>query len=173
MRGRVAARPYRKGDCETSLPARLPVAPYRMQLRVAAGEAGLYSPRMTKPCVLAVVGSSSAKSATRGVMLHAAARLRSAGCEVDLVDLSSEPLPMLNPEVSYTTPAYAGLKARVDRADVILIGTPDYHGCPSGVAKNFLDHFWKEFAGKLFASIVTSFEKGLTVTDQIRTGSCR
>src|SRR6185437_14418214 len=32
-----------------------------------------------------------------------------------------------------------------------------------------LDHFWREFAGKLFATIVASHEKGLTVTDQLRT----
>src|ERR1039458_1783747 len=35
--------------------------------------------------------------------------------------------------------------------------------------KNFLDHFWKEFAGKLFATVVVSHEKGLTVSDQLRT----
>ena len=35
--------------------------------------------------------------------------------------------------------------------------------------KNFLDHFWREFAGKLFVTIVASHEKGLTVTDQLRT----
>ena len=35
--------------------------------------------------------------------------------------------------------------------------------------KNFLDHFWKEFTGKLFAPIVASHEKGLTAHDQMRT----
>ena len=35
--------------------------------------------------------------------------------------------------------------------------------------KNFLDHFWHEFAGKLFVTLVASHEKGLTVTDQLRT----
>ena len=35
--------------------------------------------------------------------------------------------------------------------------------------KNFLDHFWREFAGKLFVTIVASHEKGLTVTDHLRT----
>ena len=39
----------------------------------------------------------------------------------------------------------------------------------SSTIKNFLDHFWQEFAGKLFATIVASHEKGLTVTDQLRT----
>ncbi|MEK9949527.1 MAG: NAD(P)H-dependent oxidoreductase, partial [Verrucomicrobiales bacterium] len=58
---------------------------------------------------------------------------------------------------------------RVLQADVIVLGTPDYHGSMSSALKNFLDHFWKEFAGKLFGSIVGSHEKGLTVHDQIRT----
>jgi FMN reductase len=35
--------------------------------------------------------------------------------------------------------------------------------------KNFLDHFRHEFAGKLFAQVVCSHEKGLTVIDQLRT----
>ena len=35
--------------------------------------------------------------------------------------------------------------------------------------KNFLDHFWEEFAGKTFGYLCTSHEKGLTVMDQMRT----
>src|SRR5205823_14314943 len=61
------------------------------------------------------------------------------------------------------------LKKRVEAADVYVLGTPDYHGSISSAMKNFLDHFWHEFAGKLFATIVASHEKGLTVTDQLRT----
>ncbi|MGN6644261.1 MAG: NADPH-dependent FMN reductase, partial [Verrucomicrobiota bacterium] len=54
-------------------------------------------------------------------------------------------------------------------ADVIILGTPDYHGSISSTLKNFLDHFWHEFAGKLFVPVVASHEKGLTVIDQLRT----
>jgi FMN reductase len=61
------------------------------------------------------------------------------------------------------------LKARVETADAFILGTPDYHGSISSALKNFLDHFWKEFGGKLFATLVASHEKGLTVTDQLRT----
>ena len=57
----------------------------------------------------------------------------------------------------------------MNRADVLVLGTPDYHGSMSSGIKNFLDHFWTEFAGKLFATVVASHEKGLTVTDQLRT----
>jgi FMN reductase len=39
----------------------------------------------------------------------------------------------------------------------------------SGVLKNFLDYFWKEFSGKTFGYICASHEKGLTVMEQMRT----
>jgi FMN reductase len=78
-------------------------------------------------------------------------------------------LALYNPDTSHDTTAYPLLQARVHRADVVVLGTPDYHGSISGATKNFLDHFWQEFAGKLFATIVASHEKGLTVTDQLRT----
>ncbi len=119
--------------------------------------------------ILAVVGSTHADSVTRVVVSAVGEELRKAGCEVDLLDLSQEPLALFNPETAYGEPGFAGVKARVEQADVFILGTPDYHGSMSGALKNFLDHFWREFAGKLFATIVASHEKGLTVTDQLRT----
>src|SRR5438445_8309040 len=119
--------------------------------------------------VLAVVGSLNPTSVTRSVLLHLAERLRADGCSVDVLDLEKEPLPLYNPDTAYDAPGFDALQPRVERADVYLLGTPDYHGGISGAMKNFLDHFWREFAGKLFATIVASHEKGLTVTDQLRT----
>jgi NAD(P)H-dependent FMN reductase len=119
--------------------------------------------------VLAVVGSLQRGSVSRLVISHVAERLRADGCSVDVVDFLKEPLALYNPDVTHDLPEYAELQARVERADVIFLGTPDYHGGVSGAMKNFLDHFWHEFAGKLFATIVASHEKGLTVTDQLRT----
>ena len=119
--------------------------------------------------VLVVIGSLNQKASTRVVLAYAAEQLRSSGCQVDVLDFAQEPLGLFDPEASPGAQAYPALKERVDRADVFLLGTPDYHGSMSGVLKNFLDHFWHEFAGKLFVPIVSSYEKGLTVTDQIRT----
>jgi NAD(P)H-dependent FMN reductase len=119
--------------------------------------------------VLAVVGSLNKTSVTRTVVTHLAASLKSPKCRIDLLDLSKEPMPMFNSDTSYHGPGYKKLRNRVHRADVLLLGTPDYHGSMSGVMKNFLDHFWTEFAGKLFTTVVASHEKGLTVTDQLRT----
>jgi NAD(P)H-dependent FMN reductase len=119
--------------------------------------------------VLAVVGSLHRESVTRNVIQQVATQLKSAGCSVDVLDFANEPLALYNPDTAHDLPGYAELQARVERADVIVLGTPDYHGGISGATKNFLDHFWREFAGKLFATIVASHEKGLTVTDQLRT----
>ena len=119
--------------------------------------------------VLAVVGSLNAKSVTRTVVVHLAEQFRREGCAVELVDFLEAPLPLFNPDTSRHGAEFPGLKAQVDKADVLLLGTPDYHGSISSTMKNFLDHFWHEFAGKLFASVVASHEKGLTVADQLRT----
>jgi len=119
--------------------------------------------------VLAVVGSLQRNSITRVVVHHVADELRQAGCRVDILDFLKEPMALYNPDTAHDLPGYAELQKRVDQADVILLGTPDYHGSLSGAMKNFLDHFWHEFAGKLFVTIVASHEKGLTVTDQLRT----
>jgi FMN reductase len=119
--------------------------------------------------ILAVVGSLQRESVTRVVVSHVAQQLQVAGCTVDVLDFEKESLALYNPDTAHDLPGYEQLQGRVHRADVIVLGTPDYHGGISGAMKNFLDHFWHEFAGKLFATIVASHEKGLTVTDQLRT----
>src|SRR4051812_40803913 len=118
--------------------------------------------------VLAVVGSLQRASVTRVVIQHVADQLREAKCAVDILDFLQEPLALYNPDTAHELPGYPELQSRVDRADVVFLGTPDYHGSLSGAMKNFLDHFWHEFAGKLFVTVVASHEKGLTVTDQLR-----
>ena len=119
--------------------------------------------------ILAVVGSLQRDSVTRVVIRHVAQQLQAAGCAVDVLDLEKQPLALYNPDTARDLPGYSELQTRVHRADVVILGTPDYHGGISGATKNFLDHFWHEFAGKLFATVVASHEKGLTATDQLRT----
>jgi len=119
--------------------------------------------------VLAVVGSLNRTSTTRLVVNHLAEQLKAAGSAVDLLDLLDEPLALFNPDCAHGAEGFSHLRARVEQADVYVLGTPDYHGSISSALKNFLDHFWHEFAGKLFTTVVASHEKGLTVTDQLRT----
>jgi NAD(P)H-dependent FMN reductase len=119
--------------------------------------------------VLAVVGSLGRNSDVRRVVEALGRQLAARGCQVDLLDFQDEPLPLFNPDTAFQAETFPALKKRVDRADVLLLGTPDYHGSISSTMKSFLDHFWREFTGKLFATVVASHEKGLTVTDQLRT----
>lgn len=119
--------------------------------------------------VLAVVGSMNPGSVTRVALNRLTTLLQQSGCTVDTLDLGQTPLAPYNPSTSYASPGFEPLKVRVETADVVILGSPDYHGGISSTLKNFLDHFWKEFAGKLFANVVASHEKGLTVHDQLRT----
>lgn len=120
-------------------------------------------------CALCVIGTSGRNSVTHVVLGEIARQLQQAGWDVEIFDPAAEPLPLFNPESSHATPEFRSLKARVDRSDVLVLGTPDYHGSVSSTMKNFLDHFWLEFNGRLFAPVVVSHEKGLTVIDQLRT----
>ena len=119
--------------------------------------------------VLLVAGSPRRDSSTSSLLRFIADELARGGCVVDFLDLAAEPLAHFNPDTTYAAAHYPALRARVHRADALVLGTPDYHGSVSGALKNFLDHFWQEFTGKLFATVVASHEKGLTVTDQLRT----
>ena len=119
--------------------------------------------------VLLVVGSLHEASVTRVAINHLAKNLSLDGCDVNTLDFIDDPLPLFNPDTVWGEAYYSELKSRVTAADVIVLGTPDYHGSISSTLKNFLDHFWKEFTGKLFATVVASHEKGLTVHDQLRT----
>jgi len=119
--------------------------------------------------VLAVSGSPRQNSLTRAVIQEVARELTAQNCIVDVLDLQAEPLPLFNPDISHAAAGFKPLQARVHQADLMVLSTPDYHGSISSTLKNFLDHFWQEFAGKLIVPVVVSHEKGLTVVDQLRT----
>ena len=97
-------------------------------------------------------------------------RMEKLQAETHLLDLRTVKMPTFNPNSS----VQSGKRIRevteeVNWADVFILATPDYHGSMSGPIKNFLDHYWQEFAGKTFGYICTSHEKGLTAMDQMRT----
>jgi azobenzene reductase len=94
--------------------------------------------------------------------------------ETRLLNLRKTKLPLFDPDGSTEedTSLYDELRKITDYviwADAFVLVSPDYHGSMSGVMKNFLDHFWEEFAGKTFGYVCTSHEKGLTAMDQMRT----
>lgn len=92
--------------------------------------------------------------------------------ETLLLDLRATKMPIFNPSSSNSSATDTEIQKiteLVNWADAFILASPDYHGSMSGVMKNFLDHYWEEFAGKTFGYICTSHEKGLTVMDQMRT----
>jgi NAD(P)H-dependent FMN reductase len=118
--------------------------------------------------VLGVAGSTRQTSYSTRALKIALDYAKKHGADVRLLELSITVLPLYDPsappskEVEYADEAIAW-------ADAFILASPDYHGSMSGALKNFLDHFYEEFAGKLFGYIVASHEKGLTVMDQMRT----
>ena len=93
--------------------------------------------------VLAVIGSLNRSSSTRAVVKYVAGQLQTLGCATDILDLLEEPLALFNPDYSREAEGFARLKARVEAADVYILGTPDYHGSISSALKNFLANEWK------------------------------
>jgi NAD(P)H-dependent FMN reductase len=135
----------------------------------AERERNLSTANSHHPRVLVVIGAA-AEERTPAIAAHAAAeQMRSHGAWVDVVELGTTPLPLFAPDSFQNNAQYQALKRLVDATDVFVLVTPDYHGSMSGILKNFLDHFWVEFAGRLFGTICSSYEKGLTVMDQVRT----
>jgi NAD(P)H-dependent FMN reductase len=119
--------------------------------------------------LLGVIGSPRSDSTSAAFVTAALARAASEGAPTRLLDLRGRPLPFFDPLAGGDDPAVMEAASLVRWADAFVLGTPDYHGAPSGTMKNFLDHFWKELAGKLFAIVVASNEKGLTVQEHLRT----
>ena len=123
--------------------------------------------------IMGVTGSlrqNSNSTRVLSTLLEIAANKFSA--DVRLLNLRETKLPLYNPSTSSDDSLYGNIKTitqSVEWADVFVLASPDYHGSMSGTMKNFLDHFWEEFAGKTFGYLCTSHEKGLTVMDQMRT----
>jgi FMN reductase len=116
--------------------------------------------------ILGVAGSMRRGSYSTQALKIALEHARKHGAEVRLLEIDRMPLYDPNAEVSKEVEQAA---EAVAWADAFILASPDYHGSMSGALKNFLDHFYEEFAGKLFGYIVASHEKGLTVMEQMRT----
>src|SRR5207247_1715927 len=116
--------------------------------------------------VLGVAGRTRRGSYSTQALKIALEHAKKQGAEVRLLEVAN--MPLYDPNAPASKEVELVAKA-VSWADAFIIASPDYHGSMSGALKNFLDHFYEEFAGKIFGFIVASHEKGLTVMDQMRT----
>ena len=126
--------------------------------------------RMKRPIRIVGIGSSMREHSysTLAVKMVLDLSKKNYDAETNLLDLRRTKLPIYDPDDS----SHINIQEighLLKWADACVLASPDYHGSMSGAMKNFLDHFWEEFAGKTFGYICASHEKGLTVMDQMRT----
>ena len=119
--------------------------------------------------VLGVGSSMRSSSFSTETLRIALEKANQNGAETKLLNLYDNPLPFYHNVTNANTANIHLATELVAWADSFILATPDYHGSMSGSLKNFLDHFWSDFAGKTFGYICSSHEKGLTVMDHIRT----
>jgi chromate reductase, NAD(P)H dehydrogenase (quinone) len=97
--------------------------------------------------LLAISGSLRAASSNTA-LVRAVAALSTGSVEVDVYEGLAE-VPPFNPDVddAEAPPAVAAFRRRLDRADAVLISSPEYAHGVSGVLKNALD--WIVGSGEL------------------------
>jgi NAD(P)H-dependent FMN reductase len=110
--------------------------------------------------VLVLLGSVRRGRQSERVATFVMARLaRLAGVEATLADLASIGLPVMEERLGRLDPAPPGLAelgAAIERADAIVIVSPEYnHGYP-GALKNALDYYLPEFKRTPVALVTVS-----------------
>lgn len=125
--------------------------------------------------ILGILGSHSSTSHTRLGLEAVAQRVRKAGDDCHIVDLTTE-FPARHDINDYDEPVPGGqteaIRRRVAEADGIILATPVYHGSYSGLLKNFLDHLEGDaFADKPVAILANGGgpRSSIAACDQLRT----
>ena len=102
--------------------------------------------------VLNVCGSLQARSSNRAALDVVHAVIRDAGATIDEYDRLAR-IPPLNPDHVDAPGEFVGdWRARIARADVVIIASPEYAGSLAGVLKNALD--WIVGSGELYTKPV-------------------
>ncbi|HKP32675.1 MAG TPA: NAD(P)H-dependent oxidoreductase [Chitinophagaceae bacterium] len=100
-------------------------------------------------------------------------QLQQTGFDTVMIDLAEHPLPMMaeneeENEVAVSDVSFVGNALK--ESDGIILVTPEYHGSFTGVLKNALDFFWREFARKPMGVITTGSGKmgGINASTQLQ-----
>lgn len=129
------------------------MASRRERLR-AVKEVLVVSDRSGSPTAVAVSGSPSRTSKSAQLVSHAARRLTGAGVPATVVDLAALPADDLLGRTK--TDAIAGALAAVQRADVLVVGTPVYRASYSGLLKVFFDLLPQDALARTVAVVVAT-----------------
>lgn len=95
--------------------------------------------------VLLLCGSVAQKSHTLALLRHIERLFQDKGIRTNFWDLKTDPIPFVRPEYHRDPTQHPEKIVRkfvqaVEDVDVIILGTPLYHGSYSGVLKNALDN---------------------------------
>jgi azobenzene reductase len=86
-------------------------------------------------------------------------QLESRGEEAILIDLQDHPLPLMEERLGYhpNLPREVNIIGEeLHKADALIFITPEYHGSFSGVLKNAVDYYSKEFKKKPIGAVTIS-----------------
>jgi FMN reductase len=92
------------------------------------------------PRILGLGGTTREGSSSERALCAALDLARAAGAETDIVLADELDLPAYAPERGLRGPQADRLLELVRRADGVIIASPAFHGGPSGLIKNALDH---------------------------------
>lgn len=84
--------------------------------------------------------------------------LKLPGVSVDLIDLREWRLPIFEDrwqKMEEPPGQLVDLSESLSKADGMIFASPEYHGSYTGVLKNAVDHYWKEFYRKPIGVIAT------------------
>jgi FMN reductase len=108
--------------------------------------------------IVGIAGSLRSDSYSQLALTVAAEKVKALGAEVEILDLRQMNLPFCDGGDEYPNyPDVEKLQTAFDRADGIILVSPEYHGSISGVLKNALDLMsFDQLSGKVagFISIL-------------------
>jgi FMN reductase len=118
---------------------------------------------------LGISGGGGRDSRSSRIVRTILALLKERGAEVDLLLLHEIDLPLFLPDHKPSA-RITRIKRRTLQASAYVVATPEYHGGMSSLLKNFFDHHYEEFRGKLFGlAVSTTRGLGSSVIDQLVT----
>jgi FMN reductase len=119
--------------------------------------------------ILGISGGGGKESRSSRIITGILTLLKKRGVEVDLLLLHELNLPLFLPDRK-PSPKISRIKRRTLKASAYVVATPEYHGGMSSLLKNFFDHHYEEFRGKLFGlAVSTTRGLGSSVIDQLVT----
>jgi azobenzene reductase len=104
--------------------------------------------------IFLLAGSNRKEASSTLLCRYIAAQLQQNGHSATVFDLNEKPIPFYSPDAESADANLKEMKQGLLQADGIVLATPEYHGGPSGVLKNALDHVgFDYFDGKVVLSV--------------------